>query len=538
MYTIANEMGQTGSNHHGQRSRSLRRLSLGPLGRKHFQNNKNLSHTFTYIEGGLKVDQLNLNTATEEELMTLPGINRAVARNIVNHRKAIGRFNRVEDLALVSGVGAYKLELVRPEICVLSGEASGGSSQTSISLDSIGNGGSFLDVNTASVFDLQGIPGLNQELAANMVERRHRRGPYRSLNELAKVRGVGKHRLALIKPYLKVVVDSDGSITPTPSNSTSPSLWNNPQVTSTPVSNCVERIGRETHRINGINSKAHVAIKLETSSGISEEEIWELLSVASPRPLTPSDFISRLAGRSSLRVATWNLDRFSVDKACNPGVREVICRTILENRLSLLALQEIESSEALAKITLELNTPVLKRVRDWQENRRAWRSVHLDEGLAILWDADVKVGISLQEQPVATAESLPLAACATFHINKLNITIVNMAVHSMKDRKLIEDLCVYENAIVLGDFSTVNGAKNLDLELPCKENTAINPEELFFNDNIAWGRRSRALLSTGFSGIVKQGLTHLGIPRGWKWGGPVSSHCPVWCQIYTQPNSY
>lgn len=51
--------------------------------------------------------------------MTLPGINRRIAQSIVDHRNAIGgRFQRVDDLALVSGIGAEKLEQIRPEICI------------------------------------------------------------------------------------------------------------------------------------------------------------------------------------------------------------------------------------------------------------------------------------------------------------------------------------------------------------------------------------------------------------------------------------
>ena len=51
--------------------------------------------------------------------MTLPGVNRRIAQDIVNHRYAIGgRFQRVDDLALVSGIGADKLEQIRPEICI------------------------------------------------------------------------------------------------------------------------------------------------------------------------------------------------------------------------------------------------------------------------------------------------------------------------------------------------------------------------------------------------------------------------------------
>jgi len=50
--------------------------------------------------------------------MTLPGITRKIAQNIVDHRNLIGgRFQKIDDLALVSGMGAEKLEKIRPEIC-------------------------------------------------------------------------------------------------------------------------------------------------------------------------------------------------------------------------------------------------------------------------------------------------------------------------------------------------------------------------------------------------------------------------------------
>ena len=109
-----------------------------------------------------QVEQLNVNTATEEELMTLPGISRSLASNIVSHRQMIGRFNRVEDLALVSGIGAHKLELFKSEVYVPSASASGTSSRASISMDSMGNNDNVVDVNSASVFALQAVPGVNQ----------------------------------------------------------------------------------------------------------------------------------------------------------------------------------------------------------------------------------------------------------------------------------------------------------------------------------------------------------------------------------------
>lgn len=35
---------------------------------------------------------------------------------------------------------------------------------------------------------------------------------------------------------------------------------------------------------------------------------------------------------------------------CNPGVLEVVCRTILENGFSLLAIQEVGSKDVLEKV--------------------------------------------------------------------------------------------------------------------------------------------------------------------------------------------
>ena len=62
---------------------------------------------------------LNINLAGEEELMTLPGINRNTARNIVQYRKEIGgRFRRIEDLVLVTGIGGDKFEILKQEITV------------------------------------------------------------------------------------------------------------------------------------------------------------------------------------------------------------------------------------------------------------------------------------------------------------------------------------------------------------------------------------------------------------------------------------
>lgn len=62
--------------------------------------------------------QLSLNQATESELETLPGVGPVLARRIVDFRETHGRYETVEDLLEVPGIGEAKLaslrDLVRP----------------------------------------------------------------------------------------------------------------------------------------------------------------------------------------------------------------------------------------------------------------------------------------------------------------------------------------------------------------------------------------------------------------------------------------
>ena len=57
---------------------------------------------------------LNINTASAEELQTLPNIGVQMAQRIVNYREQYGEFASVEDLQKVKGIGAKTLEKLRP----------------------------------------------------------------------------------------------------------------------------------------------------------------------------------------------------------------------------------------------------------------------------------------------------------------------------------------------------------------------------------------------------------------------------------------
>lgn len=61
---------------------------------------------------------VNLNTATRDELLAVPGIGPAKAQAIVEHRNAHGPFASVDDLKEVKGFRAKLVEKLRPEFTV------------------------------------------------------------------------------------------------------------------------------------------------------------------------------------------------------------------------------------------------------------------------------------------------------------------------------------------------------------------------------------------------------------------------------------
>lgn len=63
-------------------------------------------------------DKVNINTATAEELDTLPGIGEKKAAAIIQYREQNGAFSSVEELARISGISDTMVEEIRDLICV------------------------------------------------------------------------------------------------------------------------------------------------------------------------------------------------------------------------------------------------------------------------------------------------------------------------------------------------------------------------------------------------------------------------------------
>ncbi|KAK2155476.1 hypothetical protein LSH36_239g03017 [Paralvinella palmiformis] len=344
----------------------------------------NLSAAFNMADMGndISMELMDINKATEEELMTLPGINRQTARNIVEYRKQIGTYKRVEDLALVSGVGATKLTHIRMEICVGRKKSSQNSSPNSSKVDlSIqddvsrassksqarqGTPYNMVNVNTCNVFQLMKVPGLTQLLAENIVAYRDKKGLFRNIDELLKVRGIKKALLSAVRPYLMLYDATNINTDLAHTNGLLPSSQSSQPIV-------------ELRHMRNASQTLSLPIRPASASILGSQE--DLISLYGP--LLNKSFRSRKRpvlfrknGRSILRLATWNLHMCDVQKAENPGVKEVIAMTILENGYlnQPAAVEVCVSPSSLPQLCEELNFPTIPNVKKWSGHHGNWKA--------------------------------------------------------------------------------------------------------------------------------------------------------------------
>lgn len=62
--------------------------------------------------------KVNINTAQQTELETLPGIGPSLAQRIIEYRETNGNFQNIEDLQNVKGIGDSKYSNIKDSVCI------------------------------------------------------------------------------------------------------------------------------------------------------------------------------------------------------------------------------------------------------------------------------------------------------------------------------------------------------------------------------------------------------------------------------------
>ena len=60
--------------------------------------------------------KLNINTATKQQLLDLPGVGEVTAKRILTYRAEIGKFSNVDELRAIKGMSKKKIENLKPLI--------------------------------------------------------------------------------------------------------------------------------------------------------------------------------------------------------------------------------------------------------------------------------------------------------------------------------------------------------------------------------------------------------------------------------------
>jgi len=66
--------------------------------------------------GPASTDKININSATAEQLQNLPGVGPVTAKAIVEYRTKVGKFNRIEEIINVKGIGEKKFQRIKDRL--------------------------------------------------------------------------------------------------------------------------------------------------------------------------------------------------------------------------------------------------------------------------------------------------------------------------------------------------------------------------------------------------------------------------------------
>lgn len=158
-------------------------------------------------------ERVDVDQAGAAELERLPRVGPALARRIVDERAARGPFGSLEGMKRVSGIGPSTLAGFE-RTAAFSGTARPGAPGHDSAAAPEPRGAAAArrsacppgarDVNTASAADLACLPGIGPALAQRIVTWRTAHGPFREVQRLEEVPGIGAGRLGRLAPLLRV----------------------------------------------------------------------------------------------------------------------------------------------------------------------------------------------------------------------------------------------------------------------------------------------------------------------------------------------
>jgi competence protein ComEA len=152
-------------------------------------------------------EKVNLNTADEAALESLPGIGPAHAKAIIAGRP----YRAVDDLDRVKGLGKSRIDALRSHVTTSALQApakgkaamtrrTGKASSTATKATAKLQPGQKVDLNTATKEELDALPGIGPVKAQAIIDNR----PFKTIEDVMKVKGIKEGEFAKIKDMISV----------------------------------------------------------------------------------------------------------------------------------------------------------------------------------------------------------------------------------------------------------------------------------------------------------------------------------------------
>jgi competence ComEA-like helix-hairpin-helix protein len=154
-------------------------------------------------------EQIDVNTATAEELARLPRVGMSLAKRIVADRAAHGPFGSARDLDRVSGVGPGLLAALSNRLRFGAGagpaQPAGTARAKSSTAEAYGSGNAIspVDLNSATQKDLEALPGIGRARALAILAYRRENGPFAAVSDLGRVPGFSQALVRRLMPLLE-----------------------------------------------------------------------------------------------------------------------------------------------------------------------------------------------------------------------------------------------------------------------------------------------------------------------------------------------
>jgi competence protein ComEA len=158
-------------------------------------------------------ERIDADRATAGELARLPRVGLALAKTIVADRETRGPFGALDGLDRVPGIGPGLLAAIGTHVTFSGGPGARASGQfarpgpQSVGASPIpppADPPPPLNLNSASVSELDGLPGIGPARAAAILQEREARGPFTSVEALSRVPGLGPSAIARLRDRVVV----------------------------------------------------------------------------------------------------------------------------------------------------------------------------------------------------------------------------------------------------------------------------------------------------------------------------------------------